>query len=290
MKPDYSEQEKAFQFLLGKFNSQELFTLKQFADAAGWDVKGSTFKTYFSKQFEGLLIKSGDLYGVSQLFLKYNQWRKFRDSVVTQKRILRRDYTPFSYENVIMFEFFMPLTNEGSLRMALDALFFKDSIRFRLKAVPQNNLVASFPKKEAEKEEAYFQRIFDWISEKFVGYSIGHVAGRFRACDLMSRKEVYEAAAASNSQLYLVDETTAIVRFIIPCGGDVKNHFLSDNKTAQLAFDKVSKLEAEATMIRWFFNTLFVSSILELVNGEDQIWLLESGMHNQLHVWKLQDD
>lgn len=289
MKADYGEQEKAFKFLLAKFNSQELFTLEQFATAAGWQVSSSTFKTYFSKQFEGLLIRSGDSYGVSQLFLKYNEWRKFRDSVVTQKRILRHDYTPSSYENVIMFEFFMPLTNEASLRMALDALFFKDPIKFRLKAVSQSELVAIFPKKDAEVEEVYFKRIFDWISEKFVGYSIGHVAGRYRACDLKTRKEVYEAAAASNSQLYLVDETTAIVRFIIPCGGDVKNHFLSENKPAQLPLDKVSKLEAEATMIRWFFNTLFVSSILELVNGEDQIWLLESGMHNQLHVWKVKE-
>ena len=286
---DYGEQEKAFKFLLEKFNSQELFRLEEFAKAAGWDVRSSTFKTYFSKQFDGLLLKSGDSYGVSQLFLKYNEWSKFRDSVVTQKRILRREYTASSYENVIMFEFFMPLTNEGSLRMALDALFFKDSIKFRLKAVPQNALVAAFPREEDENEDAYFQRIFGWISEKFVGYSIGHVAGRFRACDLKTRKEVYEAAASLNSQSYLVDETTAIVRFIIPCGGDVKNRFLSDNRPTQLPLDKVSKLEAEATMIRWFFNTLFVSSILELVNGEDQIWLLESGMHNQLHVWKVKD-
>lgn len=290
MKADYGEQEKAFKFLLEKFNNQELFTLEQFANSAGWDVSSSTFKTYFSKQFEGLLIKSGNLSGVSQLFLKYNEWRKFRDSVVTQKRILRRDYSPSTYKNVIMFEFFMPLTNEGSLRMALDALFYKDSINFRLKAVPQTNLLAVFPKVEAvEEEEAYFKRIFDWLSETFVGYSIGHVAGRFRASDLKTRKEVYEAAAASNAQQYLVDETTAIVRFIIPCGGDIKNHFLSESKPAQLPLDQASKLEAEATMIRWFFNTLFVTSILELVNGEDQIWLLESGMHNQLHVWRVRD-
>jgi hypothetical protein len=289
MKADYGEQEKAFKFLLEKFNSQQLFTLEEFAKAAGWDVAGSTFRTYFSKQFEGLLIKNGASYGVSQLFLKYNEWRKFRDSVVTQKRILRHDYAASSYENVVMFEFFMPLTNEASLRMALDALFFRDPIKFRLKTVNQSELVAIFPKKEAESEEDYFARIFEWISEKFVGYSIGHVAGRFRTCDLKTRKEVYEAAASSNSQLYLVDETTAIVRFIIPCGGDVKNLFVSEARSAQLPLDKVSKLEAEATKIRWFFNTLFVSSILELVNGEDQIWLLESGMHNQLHVWKVKE-
>jgi hypothetical protein len=287
--PDYGEQEKAFRFLQEKFNTQQLFSLEEFATAAGWNVASSTFKTYFSKQFEGLLIKSGSQYGVSQLFLKYNEWRKFRDSVVTQKRILRRDYSASSYENVIMFEFFMPLTNEASLRMALDALFFKDSIKFRLKFVPLSELVAAFPKKEAEGDAAYYDRIFCWVSDKFVGYSIGHVAGRFRAHDLSTRKEVYEAAAASNSQLYLVDETTAIVRFIIPCGGDTKNHFLSDSKPTQLPLDKASKLESEATMIRWFFNTLFVSSILELVNGEDQIWLLESGMHNKLHVWKVKD-
>jgi hypothetical protein len=289
MKGEYEEQEKAFKFLLDKFNSQELFTLEQFAKAGGWDPTASTFRTYFSKQFEGLLIKNGDLYGVSQLFLKYNQWPKFRDSVVTQKRILRREYSASSYETVIMFEFFMPLTNEASLRMALDALFFEDTIRFRLKTVDQSALLAAFPKKEAEAADAHFKRMFQWLSDKFVGYSIGHVAGRFRALDLKTRRQVYEDAASSNSQLYLVDETTAIVRFIIPCGGGVKDHFLAENTGAQLPLGEASNLEAEARTIKWFFNTLFVSSILELVNGEDQIWLLESGMHNQLHVWRVKE-
>ncbi len=42
-------------------------------------------------------------------------------------------------------------------------------------------------------------------------------------------------------------------------------------------------------MIRWFFNELFVQSILEVVNGEDEIWLLESGIQNQLHIYKVED-
>jgi len=36
--------------------------------------------------------------------------------------------------------------------------------------------------------------------------------------------------------------------------------------------------------VRWSFDNLFVSSILEVVNAEDEIWLVESGMKNRLHI------
>ena len=63
---------------------------------------------------------------------------------------------------------------------------------------------------------------------------------------------------------YLIDETTAIVRFIFPCDGDEET-------------------------IRWFFNTLFVESIIQVVAGEEQIWMVESGMENRLHIWRTED-
>lgn len=287
---DYSEQKKAFDFLLEKYNRQELFTEQDLEKAAGWNPEKATFHTYFTKQFEGLLNKTGDKYSVSQLFLKYNKWKKFRDQVVTQNRILKREYEPSSFENVVKFEFFMPLRNEADLRMALDSLFFKDTIKQRIQTADQTELKNVFPRKQSETDEEYLERIYGWISDKFGGYSIGHYNGRFRADTLKSKKEVYEAAANLNSDLYLVDETTAIVLFIIPCGPAVDNQFTSDRESAEPSLEAKPALEAEIRKIRWFFHALFVSSILELVNGEDQIWLLETGVHNKLHIWKAKEN
>lgn len=47
--------------------------------------------------------------------------------------------------------------------------------------------------------------------------------------------------------------------------------------------------EQEANLIRWFFRQLFVQSILEVVNAEDEIWLLETGMRDRLHIWRAKD-
>lgn len=47
---------------------------------------------------------------------------------------------------------------------------------------------------------------------------------------------------------------------------------------------------AEAAVIRWFFWLLFVQSILQVVNGQDEIGMLESGIRNRLHIWRMEDD
>lgn len=96
-----------------------------------------------------------------------------------------------------------------------------------------------------------------------MGYSISHVGGRFRAGKIAS------LAGAAKVQLgggrYLIDETTAIVRFIFPC-----------------------KNRKEAETVEWFFRFLFVESILQVVNGEDEIWMVESGIWNRLHIWRVE--
>lgn len=45
----------------------------------------------------------------------------------------------------------------------------------------------------------------------------------------------------------------------------------------------------DAATIRWFFRALFVQSILQVVNGEDEIWMVESGMRNRLHIWRVEE-
>jgi len=104
-----------------RFGTQEPFTKAEFKIGTGWN-KG-TFDTYWTKQFETLLIPSHDgRFRVSEVFRRFDSWEKFRRHV-TQKRRVASDYTTHSYQTVMLFEFFMPLTNEAYLRTSLDALF-----------------------------------------------------------------------------------------------------------------------------------------------------------------------
>jgi hypothetical protein len=91
----------------------------------------------------------------------------------------------------------------------------------------------------------------------------------------------------------LVDETTAIVRFILPCGRPLHGrHFLAPEESESCPDghpgpdDGAAK---EARALRWFFGLLFVRSIVQVVNGEAQIWMMESGMRSRLHIWKVED-
>jgi hypothetical protein len=40
--------------------------------------------------------------------------------------------------------------------------------------------------------------------------------------------------------------------------------------------------------VRWLFKALFVRSILQVVNGEAEIWMIESGLRNRLHIWRVE--
>lgn len=284
----YNNQKNAFEFLLNKFHTQESFTKNEFQTATGWD--NSAFNTYFSKQFKTLLlpVKKDGKYRVSEVFRRFMTWEKFQNHV-TQNRHVATDYSVLTYDNVMIFEFFMPLTNEGYLRTALDALFYKDSIISRLKTMEEKILKQYFPPKTGESIEDYYNHICDWISSKFGGYSISHVNGRFRADELKSIQEASDIM--SKSGRYLVDETTAIVRFIFPCGkNNTVHNFSSESYFEDLALVKEDeKAEDDATLIRLFFFKLFVQSIVLIVNGEDEIWMLESGMRSRLHIWRIQN-
>jgi hypothetical protein len=114
--------------------------------------------------------------------------------------------------------------------------------------------------RSGESVDLYLERVAAWLSTKFVGYSISHVSGRFRAESLST---MHEAANLEAKGLrYLVDETTAVTRFIFPCDDD-------------------------AEQVAWFFKELFINAIIQLVNGEDEIWMVESGLRNCLHTWKV---
>ena len=42
-------------------------------------------------------------------------------------------------------------------------------------------------------------------------------------------------------------------------------------------------------MVRYFFDALFVKSIIQLINAEDEIWMVESGIVNRVHMWRVAD-
>jgi hypothetical protein len=251
-------QRRIFEFLVSHLESPEPFSKSELQSTTSW--RGKTFPTYWSKQLAQFVVDgSNNKFRVSESFRPYADWNKFQQHV-TQVRRIASDYDTLEYENVLVFEFFMPLTNEAHLRTTLDALFYKDTIMARLKAQDEGDLLKQFPKQPKEDNDSYWNRLCDWIALQFVGYSISHVSGRFRAGRLRTREEV-----SSFRGRYLLDETTAVTRFIFPC-----------------------QSQSEAQQIRWFFRALFVNSIIQVVNGEDEIWMIESGLQNRVYVWRVE--
>lgn len=276
------KQEKAYIFLKEKFENQVRFTKVQFNTFVGW---GRNIDTYWSKKIKTLLIEEKGFFRVSEVFRRVLTKEKFEKHISQSSRV-SMNFNTFSFKNVILFDFFLPLSNELYLREALDALFYKDSVLRRLKSVSIDKLYQKFEKNDADTLEIYYLKICDWISNKFGGYSISHVNGRFRADKLLTLKEVSEKLV-SNGYKYLVDETTGIVRFIFPCGKSTEKLFLSSDDYYDNLLKDSDELEIkdEAEKIRWVFYVLFVQSIIEIINGEDEIWMLESGYRTRLHIW-----
>jgi hypothetical protein len=92
-----------------------------------------------------------------------------------------------------------------------------------------------------------------------------------------------------NGGRYLIDETTAVVRFIVPC----KAGTFAFSDTLEASFDWLSSvdtpdsaLEDEVQLIRKLFFLLFVDTVVRTVKGEDEIWLVESGARHGLYRWE----
>ena len=254
-------QRKALRFLREHLHSQAPFTKSELADATGWKKPG-TFNTYWSKQLKPFMVYiGGGEFRVSEGFRPFMTWKKFQRHV-SQNRLVAADYTKHEYEHPVIFEFFMPLTNETALRTTLDALFYKENIEAKLKATGIEELVRHLARLDNEADKAYFQRAASWVADHFGGYSIYHVNGRFRAWKLATHDEAMERER--QGYRYLADETTAVTRFIFPCAE--KN---------------------EAELVRYFFEALFARSIIQLINAEDEIWMLESGDECRVHIWRI---
>jgi hypothetical protein len=123
------------------------------------------------------------------------------------------------------------------------------------------------------------------------GYSISHASGRFRAGALLSRSEAGRVLVDDGR--YLVDETTAVVRFIVPLetgSAELKVGFEEAQASLfSVGVVDVDALEAELRTVRMLFFQLFVEAVVRTIEGEDEIWLVESGPKGRrLYTWSRQ--
>jgi hypothetical protein len=284
---DDQNQLDVFHFLMDHFKTLSPFTKDDMKSVTTWT--DTSFNTYWSKQFRPFVVPIDSArYRVSESFRRYATWETFKNHVTQVRRVSAETYTALIHDNIIVFEFFMPLTNENHLRVSLNALFYSDTLVSRLKSLARPKLEAYFPPQNGEGIDGYYERVAKDVGERFGGYSVSHVSGRFRAAPVASHQEA--ASLEENGGTYLIDETTAIVKFIFPCGkprtkqppltGDFFENLEPDDEPDQTA-------EAEAKMTRWLFGALFVQSIVQVVNGEAEIWMVESGMRSRLHIWRV---
>jgi hypothetical protein len=247
---DDTTQRAAFAFLREHLQSQEPFTLDEFIAATGWEKPG-TVNTYLRKQYKGLIEKVDNThFRVTDAFWKFVTWRKFKGHVTQVRRVVT-NYEPKT-SKILIYDFLMPLTNEEHLRMTLDSLFYKDRVLARLRTIGIPHLSPTFPKAAGVTDDHYFASILDFIKEHFIGYSISHVDGRFRSDTLLTQDQA--AALQKRGERYLIDETTAVTRFIFPYQDNV-----------------------ELGMVKFLFQNLFIRSVIQLVNGEEQIWIVVRG-------------
>ena len=184
---------RAFDFLLNNLQSSKPFSKEEFKKHVNYQ-NPKNFKTYWSKKYKHLLSEdpnNRDKFFVSRSFRRYADWNKFY-AYYSQSSKITAEYVENCYENLMIFEFFMPLNYESILRASLDELFYKDTIIALLTRIPLDQLQKHFKKDNEQSKERYLDNLCEWISDRFVGYSIGHVSGRFKADDLMTFSKVAE--------------------------------------------------------------------------------------------------
>lgn len=243
-----------------------------------------TWDTYKSKQFKPYITKAANgakgAFGVDPSFLRLNL-EGFR-GLTTQVRKPVVTWSRATYDHVVTYEFLLPLTKEDKLRAALDDLFYRDTLEQRTREIASNPALAvAVPRVQGEAEDVYVSRVVALIAGLIGGYSVSHVSGRFRADAIASREDA--ARMLVDRKRYLVDETTAVVRFIIPCTSSRLVHGDAfDLNGPEATADAVPPAAAtDVGIIRRLFFLFFVEAVVGPIQGEDEIWLLEDSPYGR---------
>lgn len=268
--------QKAFDFLLAHGKSGKSFKLDELIKTSNWTPK--TAKIYLSKKFSDLVEKRNDVYYVTPEILRV-RYEDFKD-LYRQKQRLFTDYIRKTPQKVLVYEFFMPLSREDRLREALDNLFYKDTIEQRIKEIGVTKIRDELNLSDLNSDDAVIGFVIDFMDNTIGGYSLHLVNGRFRADALSTRHDVVSRPFSKGP--YLVDEMTAVVRFILP---------VSENQElpSQMSLFEPAKDNPNSDrfveQMRWLFLNFFAEAVTRVVKKEDEIWLLESGMRSALYRW-----
>lgn len=268
-KPSAKDNARIHRFLKSKFDSLDFFGK---TDLRTLVPPGSRFQDLWSRKLLPLLVQAErNRFRVSESF------RKFLDKEVFHRYLSESSPVTVHYRRQAKkhcsFRLLLPLANELVLRDTLDSLFYSDRMARRIGILDRTRLESHFPRTAGEQEAAYRKRIAKDIAGYFGGYSVHNVAGRFRGERLL---EYEEAASLSRhaGKKYVFDETSAAIDFIVPVAVE------------GAGLDPEGFLRAEVLKIRWLFMELFMNAILESINGEAEIWLMESGIESHLYSWE----
>jgi hypothetical protein len=274
--------EKAYQFLQERSRDQVEFGYDEIVVSTGW-ARG-TASSYASKHWKDILdrVRSGRFR--AKLDFQRITLERFL-LLSTQKKTIFSRYSRQRFEQHVHYEFLLPLSREGELRRALDELFYLDTVCHRLREIGLSKLTSWLNKEKDEAEDAFILRVAELIGDRFGGYSIGHVTGRFRKADLLTRADA--ARRLEQNHDYLIDETTASVRFIVPVLESLREYeggFGSiHSERAEWSTPEIE----EINLIHEMFFELFAEAAVRTVGGEDQIWLVEESLAGRYrYVWK----
>ncbi len=271
-------QRKAYDFLLRHAKSQELFTEEELGKEVGW--VGTTPKTNLGKQLKSVVQKERGRYRVKREFIHLKKEDFVRRT--SQKENILPSYVRTSHDSVLLYEFLMPLTREDLLKQSLDSLFFQDTLLDTLRALGLGSFGTILPRTNNETDERYAGRIASKVADYFGGYSITHASGRFRADDLRTQADAV-------GKRYIIDETTAVVRFIIPLKTTETVHSPIFNPAITGRGHDENAACNEVAMVRTLFFTIFAEVVVHSVQGEDEIWLLEAlDGHQRLYRWRVE--
>ncbi len=272
---------RAFDFLYSHGQERKSFSLAQFSSETEWSI--SEAQENITNRLSDIVYQEGEEYFAKPEILRV-RLADFNE-LLHQKKRLFTDYILEVSPSILMYEFFMPLSREDRLREALDNLFYRDAIEQRIQEIGLSKIREGLKLSPDHSEEKIKQLIFEFMESTIGGYSIYMVNGRYRADSLASREEVISRPFAYGP--YIVDETTAIVRFVLPV------------ETAAGKFEYGEVLEPasiaivtqeRADLVRWLFLNFFAEAIIRVIQTEDEIWLLESGMRSAFYKWVKRSD
>lgn len=270
----------AFDFLIEHAQESKPFSLKQLADEANWTIVET--RENITSRLSDLIYKEGEWYFARPEILRV-RLDDFEELLHQQKRLFT-DYILEVSSSILIYEFFMPLSSEDRLREALDNLFYRDTIEQRIEEITLARIRDGLDLSVDYSDDAIRQLVFDFMESTIGGYSIFLVSGRYRADRLASRAEVVKRPFAYGP--YIVDETTAIVRFILPVETDAAK--FEYGKILEPA-STASGTKKRAKLMSWLFLNFFAEALIRVVRKEDEIWLLESGMRSAFYRWIRRD-